>query len=424
MAITLTLPPLLPKQAQARDLMRSGAKYINLEGGAQSAKTHTAIAEVAWRAMASPGTQHLIARKTQRAASEKIWKDFVRYVKGSKLPCRVYSKPDRAVFTNGSEVLVGGLAPGEIDNLLGSRYNTILIDEASEVIYRVFNTLKTRLNGIGVGRYANPIMVLTQNPLTEEHWIYKVFHLLQDPIDGNALVDAHLYKRMHFTPRDNLRFIAPDFLAMLEGLPEFERIRFLDGKYGQASNIVFPEFDAKIHVRKLTDAERSHNGRKVFVGFDFGYNHPTTAIWGYLADDGKMIITAEYGRNKAAAYLCAQDIFAIERTNQALHYTRVSDHQIEYRLAFAREGLATMPAHKDTHENTNALRSLFGRGTIVIDESCKNLISQLRTYRWKEGAHTGLALAGDKVVKDNDDYVDALLYLVSRAVVNTMKEIA
>jgi len=423
MATVLTLPPLLPKQAIARNLMRGDAQAVIAYGGAQSGKSHASIQEIVTRALASPGTRHLIARKVRADVIANIWNDVCIFIVRNQIPATIYRSPHRITFPNGSEIVPGGLKPGELEKLLGPRYNTILIDESSEIVYAAFIRLLTRLNGIGVGRFATPKLFLTENPPLKTFWTYRLFQMGQDPATGGDIKDPTRYASIHFTPFDNLPFLAPGYIATLENLPTFERRRFLEGEYGTATGIVFPEFQPETHVRRLTEQERSLAGKRVLRGIDFGYIHPTGCLWGYVDRDGVLFIVREYRKNKMSAANYAREILEISKNDREAHALNISDHQSEYRLAFAQAGLPTAAADKRLLNSIESVRRGFDLAKIVINEDCRMLIDELGSYRWKQNASSGDP-EDDRVVKEHDDLVDPLRYICSHVFgAQRMKEI-
>jgi len=405
-----TLPPITVKQAEQRALFRSQAECVMSEGGSQGGKTHGVLLEVIQRAWASPGGLSLIARKEKDTCIKFIWRDLIAVIDRMKLPVKVLKSPASVTFPNGHTIIPGGIAPSEIDKILGPNYISIVIDETSEIIYSAFTQLLTRLNGKPGGKFNVPKIFLTQNPPSKNHWTYKLFHLNQDPESGAPKADAWRYAWIKFVPYDNLANLAPTYISMLENLPEYKRRRFLDGDYGAIEGLVFPEFDAVRHMERDKTKLVPPPGALIVRGLDFGYKHPTACVW-MFERGGKIYVPRAWKKSGLTADQSATEIKRLSPWKN--NYVNVSDHQSEYRLTFAREGLPTIKADKRKAAAIDLARSLISKDLIVFGEDAEPLLVELGQYRYKP---TPSHDAGDddaNVVKEDDDCVDGFLYALT-----------
>jgi phage terminase large subunit-like protein len=138
---------------------------------------------------------------------------------------------------NGSEIWIGGLDDGaRVDKILGKEFCTIYINEASEVDYDAFSTVKTRLAQRceqSDGTLLRNVIYLDENPSSVKHWTYVRYVLGLDPESKAKLSDEDVarFGVGNITPQDNVSNMAPQFLRMLEGLPRAKRMRYLLGKF-------------------------------------------------------------------------------------------------------------------------------------------------------------------------------------------------
>lgn len=122
-----------------------------IASGARSGKTYLIISIVVTRAVLFPESRHLIARKWFAHAKGSIWLDTLPKVLQALVPelkpVLYWSNTDYFVrFPNGAEIWIAGLDDKEkVDKILGREYMTIFFNEASEINYDVYTTVKTRL---------------------------------------------------------------------------------------------------------------------------------------------------------------------------------------------------------------------------------------------------------------------------------------
>jgi hypothetical protein len=115
------------------------------------------------------------------------------------------SPPLSAEFENGSKIYSIGF-----ETILGRKASMFLIDEASEVGYKAFSKLTTRLSKNNNAR--------------------KI-----DPTDSDPLHTPQFFKSLQMNPDDNLDNRPPDYLNNLENLSKEERERFLYGNFSTSA---------------------------------------------------------------------------------------------------------------------------------------------------------------------------------------------
>ena len=220
------------RQVMASELLVKAAHAL-MYGGARSGKTFLAVRGLFMRAMKAPNSNHLAVRKHLSHARTSLWHKTIRDVHRICFPGLDlhYNKQEMFItFPNGSRIWVGGTDDAErVEKILGNEYSTILIEEASQVSWDVVSVLETRLaENVGLVNK----MWYTCNPPTKNHWLYKLFILLQNPSTRNALANPDDYKSILMNPIDNINNLPPQFLTRLANLPdERKRKRFMDGLF-------------------------------------------------------------------------------------------------------------------------------------------------------------------------------------------------
>src|SRR5690606_14833391 len=79
-----------------------------------------------------------------------------------------------------------------------------------------------------------PRMYYDENPPSKAHWTYRLFVQKIDPETKLTLPNADDYAHFYMNPHDNRENISDDYLQMLEGMSARMRLRFLEGKFGEA----------------------------------------------------------------------------------------------------------------------------------------------------------------------------------------------
>jgi len=273
---------LTAKQSQALKLAGSGPTRILMYGGARSGKTFLICLMIVYRAIAYPGSRHLIARIRYSHARGSIWLDTLRdAVSFFGIESQaVWRESDHYVVINGSEIWVDGLDDKErIDKILGREYNTIFLNEISQIPYPTVTTVMTRLAYRIEG--CRNIAFFDCNPPSKFHWSYKMFIQLVDPHTGQALDLAH-YAAIQINPEDNRAHLPEGYITdILEHLPDDQQRRFLRGEFGDAQGVIFSGWEIVDEIPE----EAKRRGRRS-LGLDFGFTvDPTALVDCYLYGD-------------------------------------------------------------------------------------------------------------------------------------------
>ena len=220
-----------PKQIEATRLMADKQEVL-LEGGSRSGKSFIIIRNIILRALKYPGTRHLIVRFRFNHVKQSIWYGTIQDVMKIAFPSINYTenKSDWFIsFDNGSEIWIGGTDDKErIEKILGNEYATIFVNEASQIPYETYETLKTRLNP---PKGVPPKLIIDYNPPSKKHWGYRIFHEHKNPETDAPLRHQERYGYLRMNPVDNTENLNESYLETLESLGEKRRRRFYLGEY-------------------------------------------------------------------------------------------------------------------------------------------------------------------------------------------------
>lgn len=238
-----------------------------------SGKTFLIVRAIILRALKAPGSRHLIARLRHNAVWTAIAGDANATLFTVAAACfgDLQFKPHRqdAYFElpNGSTIWLGGLDDKErVDKILGREYVTIYLNEASEIPYSSVLVAMTRLAEVRSEIRQRGYIDL--NPVGKSHWTHRMFLEHCDPVSRQPYQDRSLYASAALNPGDNIHNLTPEFLVYLDGLPEKQRKRFLEGVYVDEVEGALWTYDAIEAGRRALDDIPEAARAAVVIGVD------------------------------------------------------------------------------------------------------------------------------------------------------------
>lgn len=219
-------------QKKAIELFKSKAKEFLLVGGSRSGKSFIIVFAIILIALKFPGSRHLIARFRFNSVKNSIWNDTLKKVLKicfSGLVVKYNNQDYFIILPNGSEVWIAGLDDKErAEKILGMEFLTIFLNEASQISFDAYSIIKTRLaQRIDSARN---MLFIDENPPSKKHWTHKIFIDHVDP-ESNVLLPADRYGWLRMNPIDNLDNISPEYMEILNSMPERKKKRFLRGEF-------------------------------------------------------------------------------------------------------------------------------------------------------------------------------------------------
>jgi len=232
-----------PGQVRALEtVLESEARFCLVFGGSRSGKTFLKCSSIINRALYAPKSKHLIVRQEASAARAAIWRGGMAtlpMVRDTVYPGLEWDANEQygyLTLPNGSEVWIGGLNDEKaMERILGNEYATIYINEASEVAYKAFLLLRSRLAQNIKMENGDPLsqrLYVDLNPTTRQHWTHRLWLDLIEP-QNETPVKKEQYAYCTINPADNAANLSADYLVDLAELPAAERKRFYEGKYAE-----------------------------------------------------------------------------------------------------------------------------------------------------------------------------------------------
>jgi len=386
-AVNIDMGDLNPKQKQ---FCQSRTRYTAYGGARGGGKTHVLRLKAFGGALTYPGIRILIVRREYPELEQNIILPMRKMI---PMEIASYNGSMRMFFfVNGSIIKFGHYGPNDDDEYQGIEYDWIFIEEATQFTERQFRTLGADLRGV------NNIpkrMYLTCNPGGIGHmWVKRLF-IDREYYENENAKD---YSFIHATVDDNPQLLkaSPEYVQMLDLLPEDIRRAHRYGDWDALAGTFFPEFRRETHV--IAPFVRVPAEWKKYRIFDYGLDM-LACLWIAVDFDGRCYVYREVQQS---------DLIVSAAANLMLDLTPVGEH-IEATIAppdlwnrqkdsgksmaelFAENGLGLLRASNNRVQGWMALKELLkpmrsdeDRPGLLVTEECKGLIRNLPAIQHDE----------------------------------------
>jgi len=365
---------------------------VLLEGGSRSGKTFIAIYAILARAAKYPGSKHLIVRKAFNHIKLSIWNQTLPEVIKLCFPNLHYTenKTDWYIeLDNGSQIWIGGSDDKErTEKILGSEWDTIFLNEISQMNYNIYETFKTRLNP---REGMKALLLMDQNPPSMTHWSYVRFHSGLNPETKQPLEQRFLDRQCFYkmNPKDNLDNLSESYMETLSSMSESKKRRFLEGEYGDDSEFALWERQWIMNGRVLNTPDSL---KRIVVAVDPAVTGRETSDDTGIIVAGKQIINTEehyyiiadrtyhgdvsgWGAEAAATYNKYDADCVVGEVNQGGDLVEMNirnyDRNIKYKSVRATRGKTT---------RAEPIADLYRRGLVHHVGEFLELEDQMCTY--------------------------------------------
>lgn len=392
----------LPQQLEIMEIVKS-KRYVLYSGAVRAGKTLLAAHVAITTCIENPGCSGFIGSLTTQQLNDVVFKVFIQeleyyqdLIDKHNIPIILanikYSKGDmRAEFYNGSEIVFRHCE--EEKKIRGKTLDFAILDEPIEIDESIFKQLMQRISG---GYIKNPFILLTTNPGSQSHWIYRYFF-------ENA---TNEYYTVETTTYDNV--LLPQYEKYIkeleENLDDDWIRRFLDGRWGAYAGQVYKNFNLDKHTGDFKD----FTAVKYFTaGVDWGNTNPSCILVIGITKDKEVIVVKEwYKRGMTTPQVAKQ----IEEFHKKYHFKKVYIDASAPDLILQTLDLKVpaVKSERDVHGRIGKIRGLFKANKIHIDTHCINLIRELQAYRYERDKLN--KNKSEEPVKQDDHSPDALGY--------------
>jgi phage terminase large subunit len=369
-------------QRLATKVLTGPAKHVCLSGGSRSGKSFLLMYAMVVRAC-KVKSRHCIFRLNFNHVKRSIVLETFPKVMSLCFPNLKYelNKTDYiATFPNGSQIFFAGLDTGErVEKVLGQEFSGIWYNEISQIPYSSVQMALTRLaekNDLKKKVYYD------MNPGLKSSWSYALFINKLDPIENTPLINPENYEYFKMNPEGNLENIDQDYLKILESMPEKEKLRFLQGEFGDESDgAAYYEFRREKHIADV----KQTNGT-TWCASDWNVSPFCSVIYQIVNNEFHIIdeIWMETGDTyKLCSELKSRGLAGIkivpDATGKARRTSGKSDFDIMKENGF--QVMSTYnPYQTDRVLNVNRL---LASNRIKINPKCRKLIGDFEKVVWK-----------------------------------------
>ena len=391
-----TRPKWTSKQLDAFLLLRDYPRVL-LYGGSRSGKTRVHVEFDVTACLEFPGLRGLIVRERRNAAKDTVWHETLLAEVLPRYPREIWddNKSDLYItFANGSEIWVSGTDDqARIEKILGRGVGFAYLNEASQISYKAFSLIRTRLAQKIAGWV--PRMQVDCNPPGPKHWLHRVFIDHVEPVDGKRL-DPRKYASLLMNPIDNRENLPDGYLDDLDELPENERRRFKLGEWVKPTGAIFPEYGSHMLIDRadIPDCER------YIVGVDMvTYAAVLIGLQRYRKGNEirhKVYIVDSWGRGEALAW---EANAAIREKWAHYDYVAYIDHNLGKAgtREFDRSRLA-VKGQGSVEAGIIQLQTIMHQDDFRVAKHCAEVNYEFENYHRDENG---------AVVKQDDHYIDA-----------------
>lgn len=352
-------------------------KRVNLlYGGAGSGKSYSIAQLFIRRLYEEEDIRMLVLRKTLPALRITAYRLVQDMLKEYGLPFEL-NKSEMIIKVGSNEILFKSLDdPEKIKSYEG---NYLWIEEATEITYEDFIQLNLRLRRKNKNNINQ--MYLTFNPISRFHWLN--IQLIEGVRNDIAI--------HHSTYADN-PFLTAEYIAELEGLTDenFYKI-YTRGEFGELRNMIYSNYVIE-DISKIKPEE-------IIYGVDFGWNNEN-AIVEVGIKDNEYYLTERLYANQLTNNDLIEKMKTLLKPNVTIYADSAEPARIE---EIARAGFDIQAANKNVLDGIDHLKS----HTLHIDRNSTNLISEIRTYKYKEDRDGNVK---EEPVKFRDHLLDAARY--------------
>jgi phage terminase large subunit len=392
-----------------------------LSGPRDTGKTMGILHKLSALAWKYPGCSIVIARKQATDVYSTVLQTFQKKVLRPDAPIRVYGgeRPAWFDYPNGSRIWTAGLdKPGKV---LSAEHDIIYVNQCEEIALIDWEALLGSASGrAGHMPYAQVIGDCNPGPPT--HWIRTRAHSPHNPKGPLTLFNSRhqdnpdLYDQstMEQTPEGIKR------LGVLKALTGTRLQRWYHGLWVAPEGAIYSVFDEEKHKVRSRSIPPLHPR---FVGID-PIGAYVAAVWVALDPQANILnVYREYYEpfgiptsQHVANILDLSGYLANGRpkgmdAEPVRYWVCGAPSERQQRADFRSHGLpVSRPAFSDVWAGIDRIIALLDEFSIVVHDSCPNLLSQIGDYRrtlGRDGTPTETIEA-----KDTYHMLDALRYAV------------
>ena len=349
-------------------------------GPADTGKTYAICLKVHLCACKYPGAAIAIVRKTQTSCYNTVIRTLTEKIMGTNVtmwPCVPYgglNRTERFNYHNGSVIYVMGL--DKPSRILSGEFDLVYVNQAEEISLYDWETLTTRTTG-RAGHMPYAQVIGDCNPSHPTHWIRQRAqqgHLTL--LESSHRDNPDLYDQQ----TGNLTAEGQRRLARLRSLSGSRLLRWYHGLWAAPEGAIYSVFDEDRHKVKAFPIPPLWPR---FVGID-PIGAYIAAVWVALDPVNNILnVYREYlqpfgiptGKH-------VENILQLSRGETIFYWVVGAKAERQAREDWRSHGIPGQePAVVDVWAGIDRINSLLGEFSLVIHDSCPNLLGEVGDYR-------------------------------------------
>ena len=372
-----------PKQ---REFCLARSRYVAYGGARGGGKSHVVRIKAILGALTYDGIRILIVRR-----------EYPELEQGLILPMRKMLPADVAsyngamrmfTFPNGSIIKFGHYDAGADVEYQGIEYDWVFIDEATQFTEQQFRTLGACLRGTAnIPRR----MYLTCNPGGVGHaWVKRLF--IERDYNVEMGENAKDYTFIQATVEDNPQLLkaSPEYVQMLDLLPEDVRKAWRYGDWDALAGTFFPEFKPDTHV--IDPFIRIPREWKKYRAFDYGLDM-FACLWVAVDFNGRCYVYREVQQSGLIVSKAAELMHSLTPPEEIIAATiappdmwnRQKDTGRTMADIFAENGVGLLRASNNRVQGWALVKEMLkpmgsdkGKPALLVTKECRALIRNIQ----------------------------------------------
>lgn len=393
---------------------RDKYRVMLLTGSAGGGKSYLAAHKLHAFCLKYPGAMALMLRKTRDSMTNSTVLFVERAVIAGASTVTHWPSKHRFEYANGSILAYGGMADDKQREQIRSigqdgSVDIVWMEEATGFTENDYNEVTARIRGKAADWRQ---IILTTNPDTPSHWIYK--RLIQG---GEASV--------YYSGATDNTYNPEDYIETLRSLTGVLGERLRDGRWIQAEGAVYDEFSDAVHVVDDYDASKT---KRYVAGVDWGFTNPGVIhVYALDGDDRMTLIHEVYQSRRLIEWWTEQAVALSQQYRiEAFH---CDPAEPAYILQFQMAGVPAIEGKNEIRPGINTVKQRLGiakdgrprlqflrtarretDSVLEMDKRPLGVLDEITAYVWPKG------MDGKPVkeipVPTNDHGMDTMRYAV------------
>ena len=377
-----------PHPAQAKALM-SRASVVAVIAGTGGGKTVLGNVWLLKKMLADPGKSWLVVEPNERMLTRNLATDTEGRMSLLGLlkkvdPAARFQKSEWAIFSRfGTVWLMSAEKP---ESMEGAHVAGAWLDEAGQMPYRAYETARRRV------AFESGQVLITTTPYNRG-WLYRRVYLA-GPEQGVEVI--------RFSSLANPNYPKAEYERNKAAMDPSRFRMFHEGGFERPAGQIYSVWDESEMV--VQDFEIPGDW-PLLGGLDYGYNHPTAAVWLAEGPDGVFYVFREYKATESTIFEHWNQMVAKCATSVPVWYDDPAGAQ--YSAEMRRLGLPVRGANKEVQAGIDTVASLMAAGRLRVFASCVGWREEVEGYSWAGERDGTFSDAPNKV---DDDLMDATRY--------------